>query len=177
MAALPLDYSVPSLRERAHLAMRASAAAMESSQRAAAYSAAASSAASRAAEAAEQSAAAAASVQVRAVYAALGRDHRAAAEIHQPAVHHCRHHVHLGVWPRHVPTCCAFPGVGCSAAGASQAACMQLPGFYRCLHACPCEHTSIDLNCRRLACLHACLPNSLRWSMPLKTPWHQPWSA
>lgn len=66
LAALPTDPSLPSMRERAHIAMRASGAAMEASQRAAAYSAAASSAASRAAEAAEQAAAAAAAVQVRA---------------------------------------------------------------------------------------------------------------
>lgn len=65
VASLPTDPSLPSLRERAHIAMRASGAAMEASQRAAAYSAAASSAASRAAEAAEQAAAAAAAVQVR----------------------------------------------------------------------------------------------------------------
>lgn len=65
LAALPTDPSLPSMRERAHIAMRASGAAMEASQRAAAYSAAASSAASRAAEAAEQAAAAAAAVQVR----------------------------------------------------------------------------------------------------------------
>jgi hypothetical protein len=65
LAALPTDPSLPSLRERAHIAMRASGAAMEASQRAAAYSAAASSAASRAAEAAEQAAAAAAAIQVR----------------------------------------------------------------------------------------------------------------
>lgn len=58
------DISVPAMRERAHIAMKASAAAMEASQRASAYSAAASSAASRAAEAAEHSASAAASVQV-----------------------------------------------------------------------------------------------------------------
>eukprot|EP00877_Chromochloris_zofingiensis_P012512 jgi/Chrzof1/7514/Cz02g26170.t1 len=57
------DISVPAMRERAHIAMKASAAAMEASQRASAYSAAASSAASRAAEAAEHSASAAASVQ------------------------------------------------------------------------------------------------------------------
>lgn len=65
LAALPTDPSLPSMRERAHIAMRASGAAMEASQRAAAYSAAASSAASRAAEAAEQAAAAASAVQVR----------------------------------------------------------------------------------------------------------------
>jgi hypothetical protein len=64
LAALPTDPSLPSMRERAHIAMRASGAAMEASQRAAAYSAAASSAASRAAEAAEQAATAAAAVQV-----------------------------------------------------------------------------------------------------------------
>ena len=59
------DTTLPSLRERAHLAMRASGAAVEASQRAAAYAAAASSAASRAAEASEQAAAAASAVQVR----------------------------------------------------------------------------------------------------------------
>lgn len=64
LATMPSDPSLPSLRERAHIAMRASGAAMEASQRAAAYSAAASSAASRAAEAAEQAAVAASAVQV-----------------------------------------------------------------------------------------------------------------
>lgn len=63
LAAMPSDPSLPSLRERAHIAMRASGAAVEASQRAAAYSAAASSAASRAAEAAEQAAVAASAVQ------------------------------------------------------------------------------------------------------------------
>eukprot|EP00775_Hariotina_reticulata_P010890 gene10889-11044_t len=62
--AIPQDPSLPSLRERAHVAMRASGAAMEAAQRASAYSAAASSAASRAAEAAEQAAVAAAAVQI-----------------------------------------------------------------------------------------------------------------
>jgi len=59
------DLSVPGLRQRSHIAMRAAAAAMEASQRAVAYSAAASSAAARATEAAESAAAAAADVQVR----------------------------------------------------------------------------------------------------------------
>ncbi|EFJ50898.1 hypothetical protein VOLCADRAFT_88294 [Volvox carteri f. nagariensis] len=56
---LPSDSSLGSLRERAQLALRAAAAAVEASQRAAAYAAAASNAASRAAEAAERAATAA----------------------------------------------------------------------------------------------------------------------
>jgi hypothetical protein len=75
LAGLPTDPSLPSLRERAHIAMRASGAAMEASQRAAAYSAAASSAASRAAEAAEQAAAAAAAIQVGGGRARLHQSH------------------------------------------------------------------------------------------------------
>ena len=61
---LPLGSSVSSLRERAQLALRASAAAGEASQRASAYSAAASAASAKAAEAAETAASAAAAAQV-----------------------------------------------------------------------------------------------------------------